>query len=424
MKRYQLRQLFTLSEFNNLGKQIGTDYKAVAMNPNESTNYDETISFVMSAIYGYFYEDLVAYYGETKASVRGKLYHRLGLDLSIKLPYWFKKYGQIKKLLTTEDLSLLQTSKMTSTSSDDTQSAGGTLQKTATTPTGVSATSNPDEINIGIDDGDNSVETNGFADKYTNAQQKFANATRVKGSRSGEILREGSIDDLLKVLEKLPSSFADEVLKDMQKHFIFDYDGELNDLYDFTEGDFGMGIVIGKTRTNQPVEAVEGFEDEVLLSIEGNDIEPKDVNATGKITGDEIIENMSGYSYVEGTTAGYTTSPVYVGAVKTGNKLTLVVALTFTRNADAVDDEFSMGRITIPEDILAKILPFLSNVVDARDIIAFASDESKEIRCYITKPSTYLQFNADVYNRNITANKEYYIRYEATFLLSDSLVSE
>lgn len=275
MKRYQLRQLYTLSEFNNLGTQIASDYKAVAMNPNESTNYDETISFVMSAIYGYFYEDLVAYFGETKASVRGKLYHRLGLDLSIKLPYWYKKYAKIKNLLTTEDLSLMQTSKMTSSSSDNTDSASGTLQKTATTPTGVSTGTASDSFDITINNGTDSVETTGFADKYTNAQQKFANATKVKGSRSGEVLREGSIDDLLKVLEKLPSSFADEVLKDMQKHFIFDYDGELEDLYDFTEGDFGMGIVIGKTRTNQPVEAVEGFDDATKLYLEdgGNKLE-------------------------------------------------------------------------------------------------------------------------------------------------------
>ena len=141
----------------------------------------------------------------------------------------------MKKLLTTEDFSLLQTSKMTSSSSDTTKSAGGTLQKTATTPTGVSASGSTDSINIdiksGTSDGDNDVETNGFADKYSNAQQKFANAVRSEGQRSGEILREGSIDELLKVLEKLPSSFANEINIALQKHFIFDYEGEMKGYY-------------------------------------------------------------------------------------------------------------------------------------------------------------------------------------------------
>lgn len=290
MRRYTLQELYTMAEFNQLGQQIYQDYEAVAMSESSSGLYNNTISFVMSAVYGYFYGDLVAYAGDSKNEVKGKLYHRLGLDISIKLAYWYKKYTQIKKLLTTEDLSLLQTSKMTSSSSDKTKSAGGTLQKTATTPTGVSATGSTDSINIdiksGTSDGDNDVETNGFADKYSNAQQKFANATRVEGERSGEILREGSIDDLLKVLEKLPSSFATEVQKDLQKHFIFDYDGEFEDLYDFMEGDFS-GMIIGKTRTNQPVEKVEGFDTAV------NDIIDEQLETDGSIN-DAIVDLVEG----------------------------------------------------------------------------------------------------------------------------------
>ena len=38
-------------------------------------------------------------------------------------------------------------------------------------------------------------------------------------------------DDKLKVLEKLPASFGDEVTKAVQKHFIFDYDGEMLGIY-------------------------------------------------------------------------------------------------------------------------------------------------------------------------------------------------
>lgn len=216
------------------------DYLKQGLNTSMSfgktaTQLNDVLTFVGMVLYGYFYDDLVAYEGEDLEEVQEIFIDRLCYDVNVKIPYWSKKYEYVKKLLTTDDFSLLQTSKMTSSSNDKTQSAGGTLQKTATTPTGVSAETSPDEINItlgeGTDEGENSVETNGFADKYTNAQQKFANAVLSKGERSSEILREGSIDDLLKVLEKLPSSFANEISIAMQKHFIFDYEGEMMGYY-------------------------------------------------------------------------------------------------------------------------------------------------------------------------------------------------
>lgn len=241
MERYKLEELYNShNDFTTeLTDAITTFNAPFLMGKNVST-YSETISFIGCAIYGYFYNDLVAYTGEDLEDITDIFIRRLSYDVAVKLPYWDKKYQQIKQLLTTDDLSLLQTSKMTSSSKDQTDSAGGTLQKTATTPTGVSTGTAEDTIYIQLDkDSDfpessssNEIETNGFADKYTNAQQKFANATKVLGERSGEILREGSIDDLLKVLEKLPSSFADEVTRDLQKHFIFDYDGEERGIYD------------------------------------------------------------------------------------------------------------------------------------------------------------------------------------------------
>lgn len=234
MERYRLNELF-----NNIGlfnETLAGELHNLGY-PMELDEDSEKVDFIGSCIYGYFYNDLVAYEGESGSDVSSQFLSRLTYDIWVKLPYWFKKYDYIKKLLTTDDLSLLQTSKMTSSSTDTTKSSGGTLQKTATTPTGVATTPAKDEITLKETSGilgaeTYGVETNGFADKYANAQQKFANATKVTGNRSGTITREGSIDELLKVLEKLPSSFADEVTRDLQKHFIFDYDGEERGYYD------------------------------------------------------------------------------------------------------------------------------------------------------------------------------------------------
>ena len=241
--RYTLKQLYPeVSDFiqdfcdGYLNSDTALTSIAFGQNLYDSANKPVT-EFIVYALYGYFYDDLIAYEGEDSEEVLDKLYGRLGYDIAVNFAYWKKKYTYISKLLTTEDLSLLQTSKMTSSSNEKTNSASGTLQKTATTPTGVSTGSAEDSIDIEISvSSDNettsNITTDGFTDRYTNAQQKFANAGRVQGERSGEVLREGSIDELIKVLEKLPSSFADEVTRKLQKHFIFDYDGEMRGVYD------------------------------------------------------------------------------------------------------------------------------------------------------------------------------------------------
>lgn len=239
MERYKLNELYNSATSLNSALTTpltvsGSPIKPLMMGLT-NVQINSFLPFITGCIYGYFLHDLVAYQGEDESEVKLTFIERLSYDIAVKFPYWFKKYHEIEKLLTTDDLSLLQTSKVTSSSQDETNSAGGSLQKGATTPTGVSATTSPDEINItigeGTDAGENSIETNGFADKYSNHQQKFANASQIKGSRSGEILREGSIKDLLDVLEKLPSSFADEITHALAKHFIFDYEGEEKGYY-------------------------------------------------------------------------------------------------------------------------------------------------------------------------------------------------
>ena len=239
MERYTLGHLYDIVGLTGFTSTVKTGlslkYSTLLMGLT-ATQYNDIVTFICGAIWGYYYDDLVSYQGEDESAVEVQLNNRLVYDIAVKLPYWYKKYNYIKKLLTTEDLSLLQTSKMTSSSTDATKTAGGSLQKIATTPTGVSADSSTDEIDItigsGSDEGENTIDTTGFVDKYTNTQQKYANASKIEGERSGEILREGSIDDLLKILEKLPSSFANEVCKEVQKHFIFDYDGEEQGIYE------------------------------------------------------------------------------------------------------------------------------------------------------------------------------------------------
>lgn len=152
-------------------------------------------------------------------------------------------------------------------------------------------------------------------------------------------------------------------------------------------------------------------------------------NFTGAITAPSIIENMSGYSYTALTKTNVTMENIFCGAVKNGNKLTLVYALNVTRT-DTVSGDTQIGYFTVPNDVASKLYPttigLYGGYLSASAINVFDSDVSYKTICgYTTKISTnrvYLIVSAVEMNK-LTANTKYYLRYEVTFLLSDNLAS-
>lgn len=222
MERYELQDLYGTADLF----KSALETSVTSMGLMFSSTYTSSVysTFIAYAIYKYFYEDKVHYTGEDIDEVKTTFMKRLGYDVAVKFPYWKTKYDYILKLFTPTELSLLQSSKMTSESHEDVKSAGGVIQKSASTPTGVSTgdyTGDSMELSAVEDEGtlEVGVVTDSFAEKYTNYQGKTSTGSKTSGDRNGEVLREGSIEDLLKILEKLPSSFADEITKEVSKHF-------------------------------------------------------------------------------------------------------------------------------------------------------------------------------------------------------------
>lgn len=222
MLETKLSQLYvSASQFATSMSSVLDEYDAI-YSPFVTGSTSDFEQFVFISIYQYYYDDIIAY-EDSDDFVK-----RLAYDIAVKYPYWFRKFKYIQDLL--KNLDLLQTSKMTSSSSDKTSSVGGTLQKTANTPTGVS-TGSDDQVNISMEDNntetsngiDTTANTSDYVDKYTNYQGKVHSSALAKGERSSTISRQGDIETLLRVLEKLPSSFADEITKYVSKHFIQDY---------------------------------------------------------------------------------------------------------------------------------------------------------------------------------------------------------
>ena len=150
-----------------------------------------------------------------------------------------------------------------------------------------------------------------------------------------------------------------------------------------------------------------------------------EANFTGAITSPSIIENMSGYSAeISANLDTWDKTIAYCGAVKTGNKLTLVISLKLTRRSTTTDLNPQVIIWYIPESVLNKIFPITIdgyNWVDQKNILAFKNaTESVSVPARLGKGANNLRLQIGA--GTLVQDTEYVLRYEATFLLNDSLI--
>ena len=164
-----------------------------------------------------------------------------------------------------------------------------------------------------------------------------------------------------------------------------------------------------------------------ITALDGQTIAPAVVNATTSISAPLIAEIMDGYSFRNGTSQYFTYEYIYAGIVKNGNKLTLVVALNITKTGSPSSSSIDIGKFTIPASVLAKLYPTEVGVYNALNYIEVGL--TKDGRTFlptsvrITKDSGLL-CNLDYGQfESMDSNTPYYLRFEATYLLSDSLAS-
>ena len=163
--------------------------------------------------------------------------------------------------------------------------------------------------------------------------------------------------------------------------------------------------------------------------VDGATIRPANVYATGKITADEIVENMSDdYTFVERSDiTNVTREFVYAGIVKNGNKLTLVVALNITRTGD-VSTDLPLGQFHVPSSIAARLYESTIgsySYLDARRIFIHSQawDGSYVYSfAHITESDNIQVSLIDTSIQALALNTKYYVRYELTLLLSDNLI--
>lgn len=151
------------------------------------------------------------------------------------------------------------------------------------------------------------------------------------------------------------------------------------------------------------------------------------VNIAGNLTADSIIENMSGYSAVLVSNTGLTISPVYVGVCKNGNKLTFVFAGNITVDDADYEKYVYLCQFNIPSSVADKLYSTnISglNVLDCRKLLVF--DSADNFQNPLEKSGYWQKGGNTTYPRaylpDLTVGHTYYIRYELTLLLSNSLI--
>lgn len=146
------------------------------------------------------------------------------------------------------------------------------------------------------------------------------------------------------------------------------------------------------------------------------------LNAT-KITGNEIVETMTGYSFIPLTPANLTIENVYCGICKNGNKLTIVYAFNITPLASNLGFK-SICQFGIPASVGSKLYPVQ---IGGYDYLSFAILNCAKTVSSVVSANSYLAKNSNVniqlnFNPDtLNVNEKYYVRFEATFLLSDNL---
>lgn len=168
--------------------------------------------------------------------------------------------------------------------------------------------------------------------------------------------------------------------------------------------------------------------DVTTLNVSGSVSTPALTTTGNEISAQKpVVEVMTGYSFTNVTT-DINWSPVYIGACKNGNKLTLVLFGSYTKLPGDSAAPY-LGYITVPQSVADKIYPFtigaVSTYVDLKTISFFYGQTDKvDIPYRMTKNVGGRELKYWLSDTSsLTAGNTYFFRIETTFLLSDNLAA-
>lgn len=205
-----------------VGNEFGTNFDDVMYATSMSATFKIFIENLSKAIYRYYKRDKIAYL------IDMIFVERLTYDLAENVNKYFQEKNiQFMIGSNTDTKQYVLTSTMDSTSKEVGMSGSSVLQSSASTPTGVSPNATGNQMSVELsktgDKAELDVVNNGFVDKYTGFQGKTNGLHKNDVDRDTNLTRGGSFLIAIEMLNKLPKTFIEEVLKDVSHNFIVTY---------------------------------------------------------------------------------------------------------------------------------------------------------------------------------------------------------
>lgn len=184
------------------------------------TKIKALISSLAYPIYSEYYNDRIAYEDKDTFLIR------IINSLAIKVNRWYAQHKIEEDLIDKATLeNFISNGGTTSNTKENASTGSAVVQKSASTPTGITHNVTEENIEVGLSHDDTADTTelsvdDGYEDKYTNFVGKTNGLHRNEVDRDTNIERTSNYGLALEILDKLPFSFINDVLKDVSIHFI------------------------------------------------------------------------------------------------------------------------------------------------------------------------------------------------------------
>lgn len=141
---------------------------------------------------------------------------------------------------------------------------------------------------------------------------------------------------------------------------------------------------------------------------------------TGAITAPSIIQVSAGYSFSPKEDENVTKTIDYASICPNGNKVTAVIAGSFSSVASKT--RINLGEFVIPIDLFNQLYPIFSTIVQLGSIL-LSTDETNQTSypCHVIKDSSNIRIQIRPIGSGVIPAGTYYFRYEGTFLFSENM---
>lgn len=187
------------------------------------TKVKALMSLLAYPIYDEYYDDKLAY-EDTSVFIR-----RLTNSLEHFISKWYMQRNIEMDILKNASLDMFIVAGGThSETSENAQTGSSVIQKSASTPTGISHNASVESIvmDLSYDEQTDNTTMNvddNYDDKYTNFVGKTSGVHRNEVGRETDITRKSSYELAMDILNKIPYSFINQVLAEVSEHFIYVY---------------------------------------------------------------------------------------------------------------------------------------------------------------------------------------------------------